>query len=146
MQNTNKVFADKLRNSELLIGTLISLPSPEITEILAEVLRERQYEVTLFTDGKQALEFYQKNSDKPLVGVIDMSLPGLPGHDLIAAARKLNDQHRFIPVSAKYAEEMKRKLQDAGFDPDKLVSKPFDLPTLVEQIKVLATEIGVLGE
>ncbi len=36
MQNTNKVFADKLRNGELLIGTLISLPSPEITEILAE--------------------------------------------------------------------------------------------------------------
>lgn len=35
MQQNNKSFADRLRNGELLIGTLVSLPSPEITEILA---------------------------------------------------------------------------------------------------------------
>ena len=29
----NKAFKERLRNGNLLIGTLISLPSPEITEI-----------------------------------------------------------------------------------------------------------------
>ncbi len=31
----NKVFTDRLRNGDLLIGTLVSLASPEITEILS---------------------------------------------------------------------------------------------------------------
>jgi len=32
----NKAFKERLRNGDLLIGTLISLPSPEITEILSQ--------------------------------------------------------------------------------------------------------------
>ncbi|MBM2830383.1 MAG: 2,4-dihydroxyhept-2-ene-1,7-dioic acid aldolase [Gammaproteobacteria bacterium] len=36
MKQGNKSFADRLRSGELLIGTLVSLNSPEITEILAE--------------------------------------------------------------------------------------------------------------
>ena len=35
MVKENKNFAEKLRNGELLIGTLLSLPSPEIAEMLA---------------------------------------------------------------------------------------------------------------
>ena len=35
MPKSNVTFAGKLRRGDLLIGTLISLPSPEITEILA---------------------------------------------------------------------------------------------------------------
>ncbi len=35
MSKHQKPFADRLRNGDLLIGTLVSLPSPEITEILA---------------------------------------------------------------------------------------------------------------
>ncbi|MBI4006054.1 MAG: 2,4-dihydroxyhept-2-ene-1,7-dioic acid aldolase [Gammaproteobacteria bacterium] len=36
MQQNNKSFADRLRSGELLIGCLVSLNSPAITEILAE--------------------------------------------------------------------------------------------------------------
>ncbi len=36
MQQDNKPFADRLRSGELLIGTLVSLNSSEITEILAQ--------------------------------------------------------------------------------------------------------------
>ncbi|MCH8162479.1 MAG: 2,4-dihydroxyhept-2-ene-1,7-dioic acid aldolase [Proteobacteria bacterium] len=32
----NKIFKERLRNGDLLIGTLISLPSPEIAEILSQ--------------------------------------------------------------------------------------------------------------
>ena len=35
MKRTNPSFAERLRRGDLLIGTLVSLPSPEITEILA---------------------------------------------------------------------------------------------------------------
>lgn len=36
MAKKKKTFADNLRNGQLLIGPLVSLPSPEITEILAQ--------------------------------------------------------------------------------------------------------------
>jgi 2-dehydro-3-deoxyglucarate aldolase len=35
MKRNNPCFAERLRRGDLLIGTLVSLPSPEITEILA---------------------------------------------------------------------------------------------------------------
>ena len=35
MEEKNRNFADKLRNGDLLIGTLLSLPSPEIAEMMA---------------------------------------------------------------------------------------------------------------
>ena len=37
MTRKNITFAERLRKGELLIGTLVSLPSPEITEILSSV-------------------------------------------------------------------------------------------------------------
>jgi len=35
MVKKNRNFAERLRDGELLIGTLLSLPSPEIAEVLA---------------------------------------------------------------------------------------------------------------
>ena len=117
----------------------------EITEILAETLRERQYDVVTFNDGKKAMEYFKNNKGDCHIGIIDMAIPGVLGHKLIEAMLKINPKVKVIPVSAKYEDEMKERLISVGFDADKLVTKPFDLPTIVEQIKVLAVKAGVLG-
>ena len=36
VKDDTSLFAERLRNGELLVGTLISLPSPEVTEIMAK--------------------------------------------------------------------------------------------------------------
>lgn len=117
----------------------------EITEILADVLRERKYDVQTFDDGKKAFDFLNRNKESCQIAIVDMALPGMLGHKLIEDIQKINPKIKIIPVSARYVGEMKEKLKSVGFDPDKLVTKPFDLPTLVEQIKVFATESGTLG-
>ena len=117
----------------------------EITEILAETLRERQYEVETFLDGKAALDYVQAGKPACQIGIIDMVLPELMGHDLIAEILKVQPEMKFIPISAEYADEMKEKLEAVGYPSSKLISKPFDLPMLIEQIKLMAMDSKTLG-
>lgn len=118
---------------------------PEILEILAELFRERQYDVVTFKDGRTAQDYFEKNKDACHVAIVDMAIPGVPGHSLMARIKEVNPQVRIIPVSGRYINEMKERLQSVGFNPELLVTKPFDLSTLIEQVKVLATDAGVLG-
>jgi DNA-binding response OmpR family regulator len=115
----------------------------EMSDILKEVLQTRRYEVTVFTKGNEALDYILKNDCH--LAIVDMKVPGLSGDQLIQKALASKPSLKIIPVSAAYAPEMKELLARVGFDPRKLVTKPFDLATLVEQMKVLATEAGTLG-
>jgi len=115
----------------------------ELNDLLKEVLEARRYHLTIFTDGKKAYEYMQNNECH--VAIIDMKIPGMDGQNLIKELMVKKPNLKIIPISASYAKEMKALLQGVGFPPDKLVEKPFDIPTMVEQIKVYATELGVLG-
>lgn len=118
----------------------------EILDLLAEFLRERQYEVVTFKNGKDCIAYMEAHPKDFQLGIIDMAIPGLSGDKVIQAALKLNPKLKFIPISARYIEEMRSRLRAIGFDPARLVTKPFDIPTLIEQVKVLAIEAGTLGK
>ncbi len=118
----------------------------DIAEIFAQSLQEEGYKVTAFGNGRQALDHLKTNPNDFHVAVIDMAIPGLLGHDLIKEMLKLNANIKVIPISAKYADEMKDKLQSIGFDAKKLVTKPFDLIAMMDQIKEYAKAAGVYEE
>lgn len=115
----------------------------ELDDILKESFEARRYHVTVFTKGDEALEYIKNNECH--VAIVDMKIPRLEGHKLIQQALQAKPELKIIPISAAYVKEMKELLASVGFDPERLVTKPFDLPTIVEQIKVLATEAGTLG-
>ncbi len=115
----------------------------ELNDMIREVLEPRRYDFKIFTAGNQAIDYILKNECH--IVIVDMRIPGLSGHKLIEQALKAKPNLKIIPISASYAKEMQELLQQVGFSPEKLVSKPFDIPTLVEQIKVYATELGTLG-
>ncbi len=115
----------------------------EMNEILKETLEARRYDVKAFTKGNEALEYIRANECH--VAIIDMKIPGLEGHKLIKEALTAKPSLKIIPISGAYVNEMKELLASVGFDSEKLVRKPFNLETLIEQIKVLATEAGTLG-
>ncbi len=117
----------------------------EIREILGEVLQERKYDVRTFGNGREALDYFKENKGGCQIAIVDIAIPGLLGHKLIEELAKLDPDAKIIPVSAKYVDEVREKLQSVGFPPEKLVTKPFNLPVLIEQIKVLAMEAGTLG-
>lgn len=118
----------------------------ELAEIFAESLREEGYQVTTFGNGREALDHLKDRVKEYHVAIIDMAIPGLLGHLLIAELLKLNPGLKVIPISAKYAEEMKANLASVGFDPERLVTKPFDLIAMMDQIKEYAKEVGAYQE
>ena len=115
----------------------------ELNDLLKELFLARRYHVTVFTKGDQALEHIRKNECH--VAIIDMKIPGLDGEHLIKEALQIKPLLKIIPFSAAYAPEMRDLLASVGFDPGKLVTKPFDPCTFIEQVKVLAAEAGTLG-
>ena len=58
-------------------------------------LQKENVEVWLATDGKEALEFLQR--DPPNIILLDLMLPGMNGYDVLAEIRK-NDQWKKVPV------------------------------------------------
>ncbi|MDD5216932.1 MAG: response regulator [Candidatus Omnitrophica bacterium] len=115
----------------------------EIAEIFATTLREDDYQVTTFGNGKVALEHLKQHAGEYHVAVIDMAIPGLLGHLLIEELLKLNPKIEIIPISARYPDSVKEQLKSVGFDPEKLVTKPFDLTALIDQIREYAVKAGV---
>jgi len=115
----------------------------QINEILKEYLEARRYEVKCLTKGDAALEYIRQNECH--VAIVDMKIPGLAGHELIKEALRVKPSLKIIPFSGAYAKEMKDLLASVGFDPETLITKPFDLNILIERIKVIATEAGTLN-
>lgn len=116
----------------------------EITDMLSEVLEARQYQVKTFRRGDEAQEYLLKEDAD--LAIIDMKVPGVPGHELIQKVMTVKPTLKIIPVSAAYAREMKDLLSQVGFDSTKLVNKPFDLYHLIAKVKAMAIEAGTLGD
>lgn len=115
----------------------------ELNDMLKETFESRRYDVKIFTSGDQALEYIRKNECH--IAIIDMKIPRLAGHELIQEALLLKPSLKIVPISAGYAKDMKDLLAGVGFASEKLITKPFDLSTIVEQIKVMAMESGTLN-
>lgn len=115
----------------------------ELTDCLREIFEPRRYQVTVLTDGETAFQYIRHNECH--VALIDMKIPRLDGQILIQKALRIKPALKVIPYSGAFAREMKELLTSVGFDPEKLVAKPFGAAILIEKIKVLAAEAGTLG-
>lgn len=116
----------------------------EIAECLVQTLESRRYKVKTFEKGKEALDYFKEHVSEVDIAIIDMALPTLSGDLLIQEMLKLNPKVRIIPFSGGYAEEVREKLRKIQFDPKKLLTKPVHIEILIEQVKVLAAEAGLL--
>lgn len=123
---------------------LIADDEEEITDLLKEMFEERKYEVVTFKDGNAALEHVKANPKDCHIALVDIAMPCIPGHQLIKEMLTINPEIKCIPMSAKYPNEVEEELRSIGFDPAKLITKPFKVPLLIETIKVAAVEAGVL--
>lgn len=113
-----------------------------ISEILKDTFEARNYNVTSFASGDEALAHILSSECHVLI--IDMKIPKLSGEDLIEKALAAKPHLKIIPVSGAYVKEMRDLLGKIGFDSKKLITKPFDLATLVENVKVYSAEAGTL--
>ncbi|MBC8081166.1 MAG: response regulator transcription factor [Gorillibacterium sp.] len=101
-----------------------------IAELERDYLEVHGYEVTLRSDGKQALEEVLEN-DYNLV-ILDVMLPGMDGFDILRRIRET----KFIPVLMVSArKEDIDKIRGLGLGADDYVTKPFSPSELVARVK-----------
>jgi DNA-binding response OmpR family regulator len=110
----------------------------DILSLVALRLRRAGYEVVQAHDGHVALELAR--SRRPSVAVLDVMMPRLTGHEVLAAIRA-DDELRELKVvllSARVQEVDVERGMEAGADA--YLAKPFRAEELLEQVKALLEE------
>ncbi|MGE4571727.1 MAG: response regulator transcription factor [Candidatus Izemoplasmatales bacterium] len=108
---------------------------PNIQNVIKIALKNAQYEVETFLDGKTM--FHQLEKRIPHLLIVDIMLPGMDGLEIIQKLKKTS-QYKDIGimiVSAKSSELDKVMGLDIGAD-DYLI-KPFGVLELISRVKAL---------
>jgi len=101
---------------------------------LKRALTRDNYLVDWLIDGKQALQAIQ--TDEFALVILDLTLPGLDGLDIINQVRKSKSKVPILVLTARDSIDDKVKGLDLGAD-DYLV-KPFELTELMARLRALS--------
>ncbi len=108
----------------------------EIWDFLSRRLKRRGYEVTVATDGQQAVD--KAKAELPDIILLDMNLPVMDGWTAARTIKSIPDAAK-IPIIALTAHAMsgdREKAIAAGCDD--YHPKPVDFAKLLSQIEALA--------
>jgi CheY-like chemotaxis protein len=102
--------------------------NPDHLELLADLLRERGYEVTEARDASEALRVI--SDQKPHACVIDIGLPDMDGYQLARKLREIPETRdsRLIAVTGYGTKADTHLFEEAGFD------HYFPKPTNIEEL------------
>lgn len=118
---------------------LIVDDNPSIREILEVVLTSSNYAVRCAQNGSEALSLIEKNP--PRLVILDLSMPGMTGYEVLERIRGLESDSCRIPVICLSAlppeEERERALSKGARD---YISKPFKIPELLERVHIHAEQ------
>ena len=101
---------------------------------IAYVLRDSGHAVDLIHDGTEADAFLQ--SEESDIVILDLSLPGLTGIEILRNMRQRGDTRAVLMLTARSSTEERITGLDAGAD-DYLV-KPFEMSELEARVRALA--------
>jgi two-component system OmpR family response regulator len=102
-----------------------------IAKVVTDYLSEAGYRVTRHERGQAALEVARK--ERPLLVVLDLSLPDIPGELVCQGLKRLGD-FPIIMLTAKSSEE--QRLIGFSLGADDYVVKPFSARELVFRVKI----------
>lgn len=95
---------------------LIADDSPSVRLFYKTIMKKLNVDVQLAKNGEQAIDFYQQNSDKIDLVLMDIRMPGIGGIEAMKQIKKINPN---IPVIAQTAFAMDTELENfrkLGFD------------------------------
>ncbi len=133
-QKMLRVVHDK---EAILKGKKVLLADDDIrnTFALMTVLEEKEMEVVVANNGKEALEFLEDNPDVAVV-LMDIMMPEMDGYEAIGKIRE-NPRHRELPILALTAKAMKgdkAKCIEAGAND--YLAKPLEVEKLFSMLRV----------
>jgi|WetSurMetagenome_2_1015567.scaffolds.fasta_scaffold925249_1 CheY-like chemotaxis protein len=121
MENTDTSPSEKLKAT-----ILIAEDDPEVASTLLNVLVSHQYDVSLATDGEQALTLLlEKKYD---IVILDLKMPKIGGFGILKYI-KLNVPETKVIILTAYAD-LKNIEECQRLGADHVIGKPYDLEML----------------
>ena len=109
---------------------------PDTREMYARMLRDEGHDAILAADG---LDGIQLMDPKPDLVILDLSLPGMDGYDILRAM-KADPTTAEIPVLVVSVDRFERPAEVAGFIA--ALRKPFDLPLLPAMLALVGVSVS----
>ena len=131
----NEAVREKPIPDEMIKGTgtiLLIDDEKMILEVGCELLEELGYTVLCALSGPEALDIFQKNSDKIDLVIMDMIMPGMGGGETFDRLRKINPEVKVLLSSGYSVNGQATKILRRGCDG--FIQKPFNLNQLAEKI------------
>jgi len=100
-------------------------------EMYARMLRDEGHDAILAADGVEGL---QRMDPKPDLVILDLSLPGMDGYDILRAL-KADPSTADIPILVVSVNRFDRPAEVPGFVAS--LRKPFDLPLLPAMLALI---------
>ncbi len=111
---------------------------PTLAQIISDGLMQSGYDVTLASDGRQALDLFSTNP--PDICVLDIMMPMIDGYSLAEEIRTRNLGIPIIFLSAKsMPEDVIKGFKSGGND---YLKKPFNMGELLVRMESLLSRFG----
>lgn len=127
-QKTSTIPARRKRRTEPLV---LIVEDDKFTAHYAASLLGREYGLVLSGTGEEAIDSYIKTA--PDVIMIDIHLPGLSGHEVLAAVRAIDPDGYVVMLSADCVMDNIVRAAESGAN--KFLKKPLDRAKVIETVK-----------
>lgn len=125
------------------IRILVIDDEPPIRRLLRVGLTSQGYDVAEAQNGRTALELLEREA--VALAILDLGLPDIQGHELLARIRALKPDLPVIVLSSRDDEAGKVEALDLGADD--YVTKPFGMNELLARMRnALRHQLAVAGE
>jgi CheY-like chemotaxis protein len=122
-----------------LSGTILVVEDEDpLREAVSRMLRKRALQVIEACDGKSALELFQRNPPGIDVVLLDMTLPGMQGREVLAELRRIRPDLKVIVTSAYGKDQAQAAMGE--LKPWLYIRKPYQFTELTDLLLQLRSE------
>ncbi len=104
-----------------------------LQQAIVETMTELGYKVSVYQNGKEALEFYKKSWGNIDLVILDMVMPVMGGKNTFLAMRNINNNLIVLIISGYSLTEKVQSIIDEGAKG--FIQKPFKMNDLLKKIK-----------
>ncbi|MGC8604797.1 MAG: ATP-binding protein, partial [Desulfomonilaceae bacterium] len=97
---------------------------PNVTELSSRMLTEANYIVITASNGREAIDIYEKHQEQIKLVIMDLNMPVMGGRQLLETLFKINPKVKAV-IASGYAANGKAK-EVSGIGAKGLIDKPFD--------------------
>jgi CheY-like chemotaxis protein len=130
-----------LNRVESFTGTVLMIEDEEmLRRAIAKVLRMRGMRVLEAADGRSAVELFRARAPEIDVALLDATLPGLSGREVLQKLREIRPDVRVIVTSAYGRDRALETVNGSAYQP--YIRKPYRASELLDLIRKTCTAEG----